>query len=99
MLFHGVKAVKVLVAQLFPILYDPMDCSPPGSSVHGILQARVLEWVAIPSSGDLPNPGIEPWFPALQADSLPSEPPGKHEFVYTTQENRPRSSFHVFSSV
>ena len=52
-----------------------------------------------PSPGDLPDPGIEPWFPALQADSLPSEPPGKHEFVYTTQENRPRSSFHVFSSV
>jgi len=31
-------------------LYDPMDCSPPGSSVHGILQARILEWVAMPSS-------------------------------------------------
>ena len=36
-----------------------MDCSPPGSSVHGILQARILEWVAISSSGDLPDPGIE----------------------------------------
>ena len=51
-----------------------MDCSPPGSSVHGILQARMLEWVAIPFSRDLPNAGIEPRFPALQADSLPSEP-------------------------
>ena len=40
-----------------------MDCSPPGSSVHGILQARVLEWVAMPSSGDLPNPGIKPASP------------------------------------
>ena len=40
----------MLVAQLHPILCDPMDCSPPGSSVHGILQARVLEWVAIPFS-------------------------------------------------
>ena len=40
-----------------------MDCSPPGSSVHGILQARVLEWVAIPFSGDLPDPGIEPSSP------------------------------------
>ena len=39
---------------------DPMDCSPPGSSVHGILQAGILEWVAIPSPGDLPDPGIEP---------------------------------------
>ena len=54
-----------------------MDCSPPGSSVHGILQARILEQVAFPSPGDLPNPGIEPRSPALQADSLPYEPPGK----------------------
>ena len=36
------------VAQLGPTLCDPMDCSPPGSSVHGILQARILEWVSIP---------------------------------------------------
>ena len=45
--------------------------------VHGILQARILEWVAIPSPGDLPNPGIKPRSPALQVDSLPAEPPGK----------------------
>jgi len=51
-----------------------MDCSPPGSSVLGILQARILEWIAISSSGDLPDPGIKSEFPvspALQADSLP----------------------------
>jgi len=36
-----------------------MDCSPPGSSVHGILQARILEWVAMPSSDDLLDPGIK----------------------------------------
>ena len=36
--------------QSCPTLWDPMDCSPPGSSVHGILQARILEWVAMPSS-------------------------------------------------
>ena len=53
-----------------------MDCSLPGSSFHGILQARILEWVAFPSPKDLPNPGIEPVSPALQADSLPSGPPG-----------------------
>ena len=41
-------------------LCDPMDCRPPGSSVHGILQARILEWVAVPSSRGLPNPGIKP---------------------------------------
>ena len=42
--------LKVLVAQLCPTLYDPIDCSASGSSVHGILQARVLEWTAIPFS-------------------------------------------------
>ena len=51
--------------------------TPPGSSVHGILQARILEWVAIPSPADLPDPGIEPESPALQADSLPTELSGK----------------------
>ena len=45
--------------QLCTTLWDPIDCSPPGSSVHGILQARILEWVAMPSSRDLPDPGIE----------------------------------------
>ena len=54
-----------------------MDCSLPGSSVYWILQVRILEWVAVSSLGDLPNPGIGPRFPALQADSLSSEPPGK----------------------
>ena len=52
-------------------LCDPMDCSPSGSFVHGIFQARVLEWVAISFSRDLPNPANEPRSPALQADSLP----------------------------
>ena len=42
--------MKVLVAQSCPILCDPIDCSPPGSSVHGILQAIILDWVAIPLS-------------------------------------------------
>ena len=52
-----------------------MDCSLPGFSVHGIFQARVLEWVAISSPGDLPDPGIKPRSPALEAHALPSEPP------------------------
>ena len=42
--------MKVLVAQLCLTFCDPMDCSPPVSSVHGVLQARILEWVAIPFS-------------------------------------------------
>ena len=44
------KEVKALVAQPCPALCDPVDCSPPGSSVHGILQARLWQWVAISSS-------------------------------------------------
>jgi len=44
------KAACVLVAQLCSTVCDPMDCSPPGFSVHGILQVRILEWVAIPFS-------------------------------------------------
>ena len=68
---------KSEVAQLRPILCDPMDCSPPGSSVHGIFQARVLEWIAISFSRGSSDPGIESGSPALQADALPSEPPEK----------------------
>ena len=48
-----------------------MNCSPPGSSVHGILQARILGWAAIP------NPEIKPRSPTLKENSLLSEPPGK----------------------
>ena len=62
-------------------LCDPVDCSPSGSSIHGILQARMLEWVAISFSRDLLDPGIEPRSPALQADALTSEPPGKLFFL------------------
>ena len=73
------------VARSCPTLCDPMDCSPPGFSVHGIFQARILEWAAIPSPGDLPHPGIEPVSPPLQVDSLLTEPPGKpwaNKYVY-----------------
>ena len=54
-----------------------MDSSPPGSSVHGILQARILEWVSISFSRDLPDPGIESGSLALQAESLPNKLQGK----------------------
>ena len=67
-----VLRVSVLVTQSCQTLCNHMDYT-----VHGILQARILEWVAFPSPGDLPNPGIEPRFPTLQADSLPAEPQGK----------------------
>ena len=64
--------VCVLVVQSCLTLCDPMNHSPPGSSVHGILQARILEWIAFPSR-DLPDPGIKAWSPVSQADSLPFE--------------------------
>ena len=66
------EKVKVLVTQLCPTLHDPMNHSPPGSSVHGILHAGILGMVAIFSPGHPLNPGIEPGSPALQADFFPS---------------------------
>ena len=116
------RKVNVKIAQLCLTLWNPMDCSLPGSSVHGILQARILEWVAfpfsrgssqpkdrtqvsciagrfltvwatreaqeywgrieaIPSLADLPDLGIEPGSAALQADSLPAEPPGNSAHI------------------
>ena len=65
------------VTQWCPTLCDLMDCSPPGSSAHGILQVRILEWVAMPSSRGSSQPGIEPKSLALWEDYLPSEPPRK----------------------
>ena len=64
------------VVQASQILCDSMACNPPGSSVHVISQARILERVAIPFSRNLTNPGIELKSPALQADSSPSEHQG-----------------------
>ena len=116
--WKGTMCVLCLVAQWYPTLCNPMDCSPPGSSVHGdslgkntgvgcyaLLQAwvfltqesnpglphcrqifyhlsqqrspRILEWVPIPSPGDLSDPGIKSGSPELQADSLPAELPWK----------------------
>ena len=58
-------------AQLCPTLWNPMNCSPPGSSVHGSFQARILEWVAGSFSGDLSDPGMEPT--SLASPALPGE--------------------------
>ena len=69
----------MLVSQSRPTLCDPVDCSPPGFSVHGIPQARILDWVSISFSRGLPDPGIKPTSPALQADSVLSEPPLQYE--------------------
>ena len=66
-----------LVTNPCPTHYDPMDCSPPGSSVHGILQARILEWAAISFSRGFPDLGIEPMCPALAGGFFTMEPSGK----------------------
>ena len=65
----GISKVEVKVAQSCSTFCHPTDCSPPGSSVHRILQPRIL-----------PNPGIKPRSPQLQSDSLASEPPGKPRY-------------------
>ena len=67
----------MLVAQLRPTLCDYMNCSLHGSSVQGISRQEYWSGLPFPSLGDLPDPGIEPGSPALQADSLPLESPGK----------------------
>ena len=52
------KGWEMLVTKSYLTLCNPMDCSPPGSSVHEILQARILEWAAVSSPGNLLNPGL-----------------------------------------
>ena len=71
------SCIKVKVAQFYLTLCDPMDCSLPGSSVHGNLQAGTLEWLAFPFSRGSSQPRDRTRSPALRADCLPSEPPGK----------------------
>ena len=66
-----------LVVKLCLTLCDPMDCSPPGSYVHGISQARILEWLPFLSPGDLSNPGIKPVSRALAEGFFTTEPSGK----------------------
>ena len=81
--------------QLCPTLCDPMDRSLPGSSVHGILQARILEWVAMPSlQGMVPTQGLNPHLLHLhwQVGSLPLAPPRKppqtwSQLIVTAQRN------------
>ena len=69
------EKAKVLVDQLCASLCDPMDCSLSGSSAHGILQEKILEWVAIPFLRGSSEAGIKPGSPTLQDDSLLSKPP------------------------
>ena len=75
------------VVESCPTLSNPMDCGPPGSSVHGILQARVLEWDAIPFSRGSSQPRDWTQSPALQAVSLPTGPLGKTLEYYPANNN------------
>ena len=76
-LYEVSGADLVLVAQLCPTLCDLMSCSPPGSSVHGISQTRILKWVPISFSRGFSSPRGQALISVTWADSLPSEPPGK----------------------
>ena len=77
--YMKVKVKPLIRVQFFA---TPMDCSLTGSSVHGIFQARVLEWGAISFSRDLPNSGIKPTSPALAGGFFTTVPPGKpHKFI------------------
>ena len=69
------------------------DCCLPGSSVHGTFPARILNWLPFPFPGDLPASGIEVGSPALQADSLPSEPPGN------SQQQQPKKKMYFGRSL
>ena len=73
----------VLVTQSCPTLCNPMDCNLPGSSVHEILQARILEWIANSFYRGSSWPRDQTWVSCMQADALPSELIGKHKVKVT----------------
>ena len=75
-------------AQSLQTICNPVDCYLPGSSVHGIFQARMLEWAIEPSSRGSSDPGIEPRSAALQADSLPLSHWGSPSFNSITQKKK-----------
>ena len=74
--------MQAQLIQMCPTLCDPMDCSLLGSSVHEILQARILERLVMSFRAYFPNPRIEPKSPSLQGDSLTTEPSGKPKYMY-----------------
>ena len=76
----------MLVAQSCPTLCDLVDRSPPGSSVHGILQARILEWLPFLPPGDLPDPGVGP--------ESPASPVLADRFFTTESPGKPITSYH-----
>ena len=94
-----VLKVKMLVTQCCPTLCNPMNCSPPGSSVRKIVQARILEWVAIPFSRGSSQHTDQTRSPALQVDSLSSEPPWKPHSVFYNSTKTSYEYLHVSCSI
>ena len=86
-----VRVQVYVLTQLCLTLCDSMDRKPPGSSVHGILQARIPEWVASPFSRGLPNPGIKAGSPALAGRFFTTELPRKSNNPIYGRENSKRS--------
>ena len=79
--------VLCLVSQSHPTLCDPMDCSHQAPLSMGFLRQEYWSGLPWPPPGDLPNPGIKPRSPALQAgDSLPFEPPGKPSMTFAASQ-------------
>ena len=78
-----------LVAQSCPTLCDTIDCSPPGSSVHGILQARILEWVAMPCSRGSSWPRDRTWVSCIAGGFFTAEPPGKTKVLSSIPDIMP----------
>jgi len=84
LLDHVVTLCACMCAQLLqscPVLSDPMDCSLPSSSVHGILQERILEWVAMPSSRGSSQPRNQTRISCIAGRFFTSEPPGKPRMI------------------
>ena len=79
-------------SQSCPTLCDAMDCSPPGSSVHGIFQARLLEWAAISSSRRSSQPRDRTWVSPMQTGALPSEPTHEHVLKWTEFKSIPQET-------
>ena len=96
------EKVRVLVSQSCPTLCDPIVCSPQAPLSMGFSRQEYWSGLSFPSPGDLPNPGMEPESPALQAGSSPSEPLyvrrvithtlPLHRVVIVTTLNKPRGS-------
>ena len=89
--------MKGKVTQSSPALCDPMDCNPPGSLPMDFSREECGSGLPFPSPGDLPDPGIELGSPALQADALPSRPPGKLFGQRKTELNQP--TLFIFSKM